>query len=68
MKSVKERIIKKLGSVEAAEKFIKEYNWFCKDYWLKRGYTEEEAIKNISEIQSKNSNKVKNRKTISKQE
>ena len=57
-KSVKERIIKKLGSVEAAEKFIKEYNCFCKEYWLKRGYTEEEAIKNISEIQTKNSNKI----------
>lgn len=56
-KSAKERIIKKLGSVEAAEKFIKEYNCFCKEYWLKRGYTEEEAIKNISEIQTKNSNK-----------
>ena len=67
-KSTKERIIKKLGSIEAAEKFIKEYNCFCKEYWLKRGYTEEEAIKNISEIQIKNSNKVKNRKTISKQE
>lgn len=57
-KSAKERIIKKLGSVEAAEKFIKEYNCFCKEYWLKRGYTEEEAIKNISEIQTKNSNKI----------
>jgi len=41
-----------------ADLFMKEKSIFCKEYWLKRGYTEEEAIKNISKIQRKNSSKV----------
>lgn len=34
---------------------IKELSKMCVEYWLKKGYTKEEAIKNISEFQKSNS-------------
>jgi len=54
VKFTKKDIIDKLGK-EDANKFFKEKSILCKEYWIKRGFSEKEAIKNISEIQKKNS-------------
>lgn len=56
----KEERIAKYGEKEA-EKHFKERSHFCVEYWLKKGYTYEEATNNISDLQSNNSKKVKNR-------
>lgn len=48
----KETIISKLGEDKAAI-FFREKSRFCIEYWLKRGYNEEDAQKNISSLQSK---------------
>ena len=34
--------------------FMREKSIRCKEYWIKRGYCEEEEILKISEIQKKN--------------
>ena len=49
----------KLGENEC-EVFFKERSQLCVEYWLKRGYTENEAAQKISEIQHTNAKKVKN--------
>lgn len=49
----KETIISKLGE-DKATIFFKEKSRFCVEYWIKRGYNEEEAQKKIYSIQSKN--------------
>lgn len=49
----KETIISKLGEDKAII-FFKEKSRFCVEYWIKRGYNEEEAQKKISSIQSRN--------------
>lgn len=36
---------------------------FSKDFWTKRGFTEEEAIKKVSQIQSNNSKKFRGKRT-----
>lgn len=50
----KETIIKKIGA-ENAELFFKEKSRYCIEYWLKRGYNEEQALNEISKLQSDNS-------------
>lgn len=49
-----EEIRKKLKSAKRA---------FSKEFWIKKGYTEEDAIKKVSEIQSNNSKKFKGKRT-----
>ena len=39
----------------------------CKEYWIKRGYTENEAINEIKKIQQDNSSKIKKRVKITKE-
>jgi len=46
---------------------LKKTNIFCVESWQLKGFSLEEAKKNISEIQAKNSNKVKNRFIASKE-
>jgi len=43
---------KKLGAVES-EKFFRKKSRFCLEYWTDRGYSEDEAKKQISALQSK---------------
>lgn len=52
---------------ETKEKFLTN-NYFRKEYWIKNGYTEEEAKKKISEIQKNNFLHKKNFKTKTKQQ
>ena len=47
---------------------LRKSNKLCKEYYLERGYSEEDAVKKIFEIQSKNSLKVKNRYVFTKEE
>lgn len=61
-KQVKNRVIcdrktmeKKLGK-DGADEFFKRKSRFNKEYWTSRGYTEEEAVANISTLQSKYGN------------
>ena len=46
---------------------IKRSNPLCLNYWLNRGYNNEDALKEISKIQSYNSSLVKNRFIVSKE-
>ena len=69
-KKVKNRVVpsKKnlIEKIENVEMFMREKSIRCKEYWIKRGYSEEEAILKISEIQSnysKQRNKDNFRKT-----
>lgn len=55
----KNDMINKIGK-ENAEKYYRERSQLCIEYWLKRGYTEDEGKKRISEIQITNNKKVKN--------
>lgn len=52
------------------ENFNRESSCLCIEYWLSRGYSEEEGRKNISDIQKTRSAKVKpeNRRTVKKGE
>ena len=54
----------KYGEQEYIKK-QRESNYLCIEYWLKRGYSEEDGKKEISKIQSNNSKCVKHRCKIS---
>lgn len=61
----KKYLLEQGKSEEEINLFIRQKSHFCQEYWIKRGYTEEEAINKIKEIQSKNSKKSSHdRKTI----
>lgn len=47
----KEVVEKKVGK-ELADVFFKKKSRFCKEYWVSRGYSEEEAVSNIKNLQS----------------
>lgn len=49
--------------IEDVDLFMKEKSKFCIEYYLKRGYSKEEGLKEISKIQLKNNSKVKNHKS-----
>lgn len=53
----KEYITKKYGE-EYAKQWAKKRSRFCVEYWLERGYNEEDAIKEISRIQSEFANRL----------
>lgn len=52
----KKTIIEKFGE-NNAELFFKEKSIFCIEYWLKRGYNKEQALIEISSLQSKSAKK-----------
>lgn len=66
-KSIKKKYIEKYGE-EIANKLLKEHSCLNISFYLKRGYTEQEAREKISKIQKNNSSKVKNHKTLTKNE
>lgn len=55
----KESMLKKLGDEELVKKFFKERSHLCVEYWLKRGYTTEEAKEMVSKSQSEYSRQQK---------
>jgi hypothetical protein len=61
----KEQYIKKYGEELGLQK-IKENSCLRIEYWIKRGYSEQEAKEKISLIQQKNSNKVSNYGIVTK--
>lgn len=54
-----EEIGKKIQNIE--NKSLKKRNHYCVEYWIEKGFSKEEGMKKISEIQLANSKKVKNR-------
>ena len=64
--SRKEQYIKKYGK-ELGIKKMYEDNPLHIEHWLKKGYSNDEAKQKISELQSNNSKKVKNRAIINKE-
>jgi len=62
---LKQKLILENKSKEEIEilitKIRKESSCWCKEYWIKRGFTEEESINKIKEKQTKNSLKVDNK-------
>ena len=59
----KKYLLEQGKSKEEVELFYKERSYFCKEYWIKRGYTEEEAKEKVKNIQSINSKKSKHDKS-----
>lgn len=59
-KILNKEYIKKLYnfSDEEVNDFCKKRSTWSKEFWISRGFTEEEAINKVSEIQSKNANKI----------
>ena len=55
----KDYFIKKFG--DRYLDFLRGRNHLCIEYWIKQGYSENEAVEKIKKIQSHNSSKVKNR-------
>lgn len=64
--SSKQNLINKYGE-EETERILKERSCLCIEHYIKQGWTEEDAKKRISEIQKKNSSKVKIYKGLTKE-
>ena len=62
----KQYYIDKLGKEEYYNK-LKKRNYLCIEYWINKGYTKEEGLKEISKIQKNNSHKVKHYGLITKE-
>jgi len=54
----KKYFIEKFGDKYTQD--LKKRNHLCKEYWIKRGYTEDEAVNEIKKIQQYSASKVKN--------
>lgn len=48
---------KNILMIDDVNLYMKQKSYFSKEYWIKRGYSEEDAINKVADIQSKNSKK-----------